>query len=579
MTALMDRHRELYQRSWKRLTAGIGLAAIQTLFLLPVPLLIKNVVDDAIPNHDQAKVALLGLGIVGLTLLNAVATVLARRVTLTVTKRAAREMRMRVLQRLYDASRQYHVTADQGAMHDRAVHETERVDMMTSALIADMVPSVVLATGLLGVLVSIDWLLTIVTVASGAVFALSNKRLVHWLESRYDQYQQAMERFSRGVLLGLRGQELTRIQGAEHVELHNRDGELADLERTGISRSMGYTVYDVSQQALLAIVGAVILIVGGLRVTDGAMSIGDLISFYAGFALLRGPLSSASGAMPTIVEGRQAMKRLYAALNDVERRPYSGDAPIRLVGRLQLDHVSLAYGDNRVLHDVSFALEPGHAIALIGANGSGKSSVINLLLGQYRPDSGRVLADGRPYDEVDQTMLLQGVGVVPQVPFFFPGSVRENLLYGSEHASSLDMHRALHLSNAADFVASLPRGLETELSDDALTLSGGQRQRLALTRALLRNPAVLVLDEPTNHLDSATVDRLLQSLAVLEHSPAVLLVSHDADLLDHVDEIVRLDQGRVIEHRRRVAPPSPDRAAAPRPGLPLLPPLPVYGDR
>jgi ABC-type bacteriocin/lantibiotic exporter with double-glycine peptidase domain len=141
------------------------------------------------------------------------------------------------------------------------------------------------------------------------------------------------------------------------------------------------------------------------------------------------------------------------------------------------------------------------------------------------------------------------------------------------------MHRALHLSNAADFVASLPRGLETELSDDALTLSGGQRQRLALTRALLRNPAVLVLDEPTNHLDSATVDRLLQSLAVLEHSPAVLLVSHDADLLDHVDEIVRLDQGRVIEHRRRVAPPSPDRAAAPRPGLPLLPPLPVYGDR
>jgi ABC-type multidrug transport system fused ATPase/permease subunit len=510
MTDLMERHRALYRRSWRRLTAGIGLAAVQTLFLLPVPVLIKNVVDDAIPNHDQSQVALLGLAIVGLTLLNAIATILARRVTLTVTKRAARDLRRRVLTRLYEASRQYHVTADQGAMHDRAVHETERVDMMTSALIADMVPSVVLATGLLGVLVGIDWLLTVVTVASGAVFAFSNRRLVHWLEGRYDRYQLAMERFSRGVLLALRGQELTRIQGAEKIELRNREVELVDLEREGISRSMGFTVYDVSQQALLATVGAVILIVGGLRVTSGDMSIGDLISFYAGFALLRGPLSSASGAMPTIVEGRQAMKRLYAALNDIELRPYSGSAPIQLVGRLQLDRVSMAYGDKPVLHEVSFALEPGRAIALVGPNGSGKSSVINLLLGQYRPDDGQVLADGRPYDELDLATLLQGVGVVPQVPFFFPGTIRENLLYGSEQASALDLHRALHLSNAADFVALLPRGLETELSDDALTLSGGQRQRLALSRALLRNPAVLVLDEPTNHLDSATVDRLLQ---------------------------------------------------------------------
>ena len=290
----------------------------------------------------------------------------------------------------------------------------------------------------------------------------------------------------------------------------------------------------------------------GIALTEelsDATTIGDLISFYAGFALLRGPLSSGTGAMPTIIEGRQAMERLYARLDEIDPQPYTGEQTITLRGELELVDVSMNYGERRVLDHVSLCIRPGRTVAIVGANGSGKSSIVNVLLGLYKPYEGAVTADGTAYDALDMTGLMQQFGVVPQVPFYFPGTIRENLLYGSERASPEALHRALTLSHAWDFVQHLPGGLDAELSDDALTLSGGQRQRLAIARALVREPAVLVLDEPTNHLDRATVDQILAVLRTLEPRPAVLVVTHDAGLLENVDEIVRMDAGRVVEHR------------------------------
>ena len=549
MSNEMRRHRSFYRASWRRLLLGVFLAAMQTLFLLPMPILIQRVIDDAIPHDRRGTIVALASAVVGLTVASAMMTLLARRVTLGVTKRAARDLRRMVIDRLNQASRQYHVTADQGSLHEVVVRETDRIDLMTSSLIADLLPSAVLVVGMLGVLISIDWVLTVVTVAMGALFAVANKCLIRFLDDRYERYHAALEGFSRGVLQMLRVQDLMRIQGARHVEEGRRDQELALLERTGIDRALAGSTYNVTQQSLIAIVGAAILMVGGLRAASGVTTIGDLISFYAGFALLRGPLSSGTGAMPTIIEGRQAMERLYARLDEIDPQPYIGQTALTLQGELALEDVSMRYDDTLVLDHVSLRVRPGRTVAIVGANGSGKSSIVNVLLGLYKPHEGHVYADGVAYTELDMTGLMRQIGVVPQVPFYFPGTIRENLLYGSEHANPDALHRALTLSHAWDFVQHLPGGLDAELSDDALTLSGGQRQRLAIARALVREPAVLVLDEPTNHLDRATVDQLLAALHTLEPRPAVLVVTHDAGLLKNVDEIVRMEAGRVVEHR------------------------------
>ena len=549
----LRRHRALYRASWPKLLLGVGLAALQTLALLPLPVLIQRVIDVAIPEARRGEIVALAGAMVVLTVCSAVLTLLARRVTLGVTKRAARDLRRDVIDRLNRASRQFHVTADQGRLHEMVVRDTDRIDLGTSSLIADLLPSTVLVLGMLGVLIGIDWILTLVTIATGVVFGVGNKLLIRRLDDRYEQYHRALEDFSRGVLQMLRVQDLMRIQGARHVEEARREQELALVERTGVSRALAGTAYEVIQQSLIAFVGAMILMVGGLRAAAGATSIGDLISFYAGFALLRGPLSSGSGAIPTIIEGRQALERLSTRLDEVDADPYRGGAEIELQGGLELDHVTLSYGERVVLDDVSLRVAPGRTIALVGPNGSGKSSAVNVLLGLYKPERGTARADGADYALLDIARLNQQIGVVPQVPFFFPGTIRENLRYGSEDVSNEAMHRALLLAGAWDFVSRLPSGLDTELSDDALTLSGGQRQRLAVARALVRRPAVLVLDEPTNHLDRVAVGNLLDALRVLEPNPAVVIVTHDASVLGHVDEIVRMDQGRIVA-RTEVAP-------------------------
>ncbi len=548
-TSVWARHYQFYRGSGKQLAVGIALSAVQTMTLLPVPLLVARAIDTAIPHKSVKQLLVIGAAIVGLTIVSALITLAARRVTLAVTKRATRDLRLMLLDKLYSVSRQFHVVNDQGELHDRLVHESDRVDLMTSALIADLLPAVVLTTGLLAVLSIRSPLLTLVTVVCTITLFACNRLLHSTLRQRFIRYQFSVGKFSRGVLHTLRTQDLTRIQGAEGFDRADRAAEATDLQLASQQRAMTLTIHSVSQQTLMAAVGAVILVVGGTLAARGRMSVGDLIGFYAGFALIRGPLTGVTAAYPTLVEGRESLHRLYLLLDHPDQRPYHGTRRIEFSGHLELCDASLAYGDRPVLRNVSLRLEPGRVVALVGPNGSGKSSVVNLLLGFYRPQEGSVRADGQAYDDLDLSYVVSRLGVVPQEPFFFPGTIRQNLLYGisqpTDDALDAAVHRALRLSTADQFLAYLPDGLDTALGDDAMVLSGGQRQRLAIARALVRKPYALILDEPTNHLDITVIASVLRNIRCLDPAPAVLIVSHDAEAARSADEVVRLVDGRI----------------------------------
>lgn len=544
-TSVWARHYQFYRGSGRQLAVGIALSAVQTMTLLPVPLLVARAIDTAIPRKSIQQLLIIGGAIVGLTIISALITLAARRVTLAVTKRATRDLRLMLLDKLYSVSRQFHVVNDQGELHDRLVHESDRVDLMTSTLIADLLPAVVLTTGLLAVLSIRSPLLTLVTVVCTLTLFACNRLLHSALRQRFIRYQFSVGKFSRGVLHTLRTQDLTRIQGAEAVDRADRAAEATELQVASQQRAMTLTIHSVSQQTLMAAVGAVILVVGGTLAARGRMSIGDLIGFYAGFALIRGPLTGVTAAYPTLVEGRQSLHRLYLLLDHPDNRPYAGTRRIEFSGHLELCDASLAYGDRPVLLGVSLRLEPGRVVALVGPNGSGKSSVVNLLLGFYRPQAGLVRADDEDYDDLDLSCVVSRLGVVPQEPFFFPGTIRQNLLYGISPPTADALERALYLSTADQFLAFLPDGLDTALGDDAMVLSGGQRQRLAIARALVREPCVLILDEPTNHLDITVIGSVLRNIRCLDPAPAVLIVSHDVEAARSADDVVRLVDGKI----------------------------------
>jgi ATP-binding cassette, subfamily B, bacterial len=247
----------------------------------------------------------------------------------------------------------------------------------------------------------------------------------------------------------------------------------------------------------------------------------------------------------------ESLHRVEEILDEPASEPYSGTRRIRFRGGIRLERVTFAYGERTVLNQVDLSIEPEESVALVGPNGAGKSTALSLILGLYGPQSGTVLADDVPLAEVDLSDLRRQIGVVLQDSLILPASIRENIAYGRPEASQADIERAAAHAGADGFIAELAEGYDTHVGDDGVLLSGGQRQRLAIARALLHRPALLILDEPATYLDDAKDGALLGPIAAMPERPAVLVVSHDPSVGSFVDRLYRLHDGRIHDETSR----------------------------
>jgi len=211
-----------------------------------------------------------------------------------------------------------------------------------------------------------------------------------------------------------------------------------------------------------------------------------------------------------------------------------------------LENVSFGYNSKRVLEGVDLTIAAGETVAVTGANGSGKTSILYLLLGLYAPQTGRLLADGTPYSSISISSLRRHIGVVTQDPVLFAGTIAENIAYTDMDADAEAIEAAARSALAHDFIADLPNGYDTKVGESGVFLSGGQRQRITLARALLKRPRLLILDEPSNHLDPETTAYLINHLAALPERPGILVITHDPHLAEQADRIYHLQDGRLI---------------------------------
>jgi ABC-type bacteriocin/lantibiotic exporter with double-glycine peptidase domain len=298
----------------------------------------------------------------------------------------------------------------------------------------------------------------------------------------------------------------------------------------------------------------VILVVGGYGVVRGDITIGHLLAFYAVAGMLSNYLRDMAGSLNPILAGYEALAQLNAFRAADSGPIYHGTKNVRFNGAIEFRHVSFGYENGPlVLRDVSLTLRPGLITAIMGPNGGGKSTLMNLALGLYRPQSGGLTADGLPYDEVDLHQLRCAVGVVAQDPILFDGTIRQNITYGCSNADYAALTHAATLAAAHAFICELPEGYDSRVGEGGVLLSGGQRQRIAIARAFLRQPKLLLLDEPTNHLDHDAVEQLIRNLRALPSRPTVLLVTHLKTIAAAADEVYELDQGELRPATARTA--------------------------
>lgn len=540
------RHYAAYYRGMeRRVLVSVLLAAGQALLVLPLAFLVRVAFDTLIPARDFGWLLAAGAGIFIVAVLNNAVTVWTRQMTLDVTKRAIAALRMELLDQCYALSRRFHTHADRGRLQSLLVHDTERVDVMSNALVTAFLPGACTALVLALVLLYLNPLMFLIIAAVMPLLIYSNRRSAQRVRAEMNRFHKAFETFSRGIFFVLQAMDLTRAQTAEAYERARQYTATENLRETSGRMALLNSAHRAQQNVIGVFWGVLILIGGGWAVAQNWMTLGDLLSYYVAVSLLSASMVSTLTAVPQIVEGNTSLGLLYDLLQTQDPQPYQGAREISFQGNVRFADVWFQYDDTPILRAVNLELERGKTTAVIGANGAGKSTLTFLLLGFYRPTRGALFADGIVYDEIAMAALRAHIGFLMQDPLLFTGTVRENIAYGLSDVRDAHIERAARLATAHEFIVQLPQGYDTEIGEEGKLLSGGQRQRIALARALLREPALLILDEPTNHLDAAAIFKLMENLKALTPQPALLLISHDLNIAQQADAVYELRGGEL----------------------------------
>jgi ABC-type multidrug transport system fused ATPase/permease subunit len=297
---------------------------------------------------------------------------------------------------------------------------------------------------------------------------------------------------------------------------------------------------------------AVVLVVGGRRVVNGSLSIGDFTAFYAYLLRLLSPMRSLGMLLGMAQRATASGARLFEIIDRTPRivAPPGAPALPEGSGAVRFDHVTLRYEGQDVpaLHDVTIDIPAGRTVALVGATGSGKTTLVQLLSRLYDPISGSVLVDGTDVRSVDPASLRAAIAIVDDSPFLFSASVRENIAYARPDATLEEVELAARRAQAHDFIERLPEGYETRIGERGLTLSGGQRQRVAIARAFLADPRILILDDATSSVDASTEQEIKTALRSVMRGRTTFVIAHRLSTIALADEIVVLEDGELIAH-------------------------------
>jgi ATP-binding cassette subfamily B protein len=543
----------LFTDARRLVAATVTLSVLQALALVPIAHLLQRAFDSQIPHHHSGAVAVTGALVLLLYAVNAGLGLWTRYISLKVNKRAIARLRVILTERLYSLDRATLDRSSAGVLQSIVVQDSERVDVMSNGLIALLLPAAIVSVGLLVVALAVSPILCGALLTVVPMMVAINRWLTPVMRRRTRRWQRAFDAFASATALGLRAISLTKVHGAEEMEIARRSQQIEELTDTGRQMAWANGAYGVLQGSLSACAGVIVLIVGGWSAARGDLTVGQLIGFYAITGLLLRQLGPIIANVPVLILGYESMVRLDSLLQTAGAEPYVGTRRLDFDGALTFAGVSFAYDEQPVLRDIDLSIAAGERIAIVGPNGAGKSTLVSLLLGLYRPTAGQILADGVPFDQLEIRSFRRSIGVVLQDPLIFPGTVGENIAYGRPDATDAEIHRAAASATAAEFIEALPLGYATPVGDEGVGLSGGQRQRVAVARALLARPALLVLDEPTTYLDDAAIDTLLQNLRELPYSPTVIAVSHDSATETWADRVITLRDGRISNEVTRLS--------------------------
>jgi ATP-binding cassette subfamily B protein len=532
------------------LLEAFGCALLLTVLGISTAYFIQHLVDSVLVRHEERLLNALGVGMVLLLLFRTLFGLLRQYLVAHVGRKVDLALIAGYSRHILSLPLRFFETRRVGEILSR-VNDTTKV---REAINGTTLTAVVDGT-LVVVMLVVLWLydVRLALVATAFVPLLLVSVMAHHPAARRLS-NEAMERaaqLSAHLVEDISAVETVKAFGIERARAEEGEArlirvikEIFSLQKLGISLTTLGTL-------VTALAGIVILWYGGHRVMDGALSIGELMFFYTLLGHLLGPLERLASVNLKLQDALMAVDRLYQILElelELEAGPARKVPFVGIQSALVMQKVCFGYGSRgNVLDKVNLYVPAGKTIGIVGASGSGKSTLLKLLMGYYQPTEGRILIDGVDMRDFELASLRGQIGLVSQEPFIFNGTLRDNIALGKPGATLAEVLEAARAAGLDEFIAGLPERLETIIGERGANLSGGQRQRLAIARALLRRPDILIFDEATSHLDTATEQAIQNSLRTVLAGKTVIVVAHRLSTVKHADHIYVLQQGRVVE--------------------------------
>jgi ABC-type multidrug transport system fused ATPase/permease subunit len=538
-----------YLRPYWRLTVGAYLIVLGiNILAIIVPQLIRWSVDQGIGGRDAALLGRSLLVLLGLTLLKGVLSFVQGRWTEIASQSVAYDLRKAIHHKLSSLSFSYHDHAQTGQLLSRAVQDVERIRFLTGRATLRLVEG---ATLLLGTLAALLWMNP-----GLALLVLATMPLLVYVAFRFGQrfrplsldIQQQLAVLTTRLEQNLRGARVVKAFAQERAEIARFDRENDDWFRLS-AEAVRLRAFNAPLIDLIASIGTVFIVwYGGFLVIRGRLTLGELVAFSTYLGQLVQPVRRLGMIIPALAMAAAAGERIFEILDVTSEVQDAPDAQLlpSVRGHILFERVSFAYfGRHRVLDGITFEALPGQVIALLGATGSGKSTIINLIPRFYDPGGGRITLDGHDIRRVTLNSLRGQIGIVLQETTLFAATIRENIAFGCPDAGEGEIVAAAQAAQAHQFIMEMPRGYDTEVGERGVTLSGGQKQRVAIARALLKDPPVLILDDATSSVDTETERQIQLALERLMRGRTSFVIAQRLSTVRMADLILVLERGRI----------------------------------
>lgn len=538
--------------NWAKILVSTILFIIKNCAVWIIPIVTANIINAVTRNNDNTirDMTINGIILAVVVLQNIPTHVLYATYTDRMLRTIGSGLRNTLIKKLQHLSLTYHKELESGKIQSKFIRDIEAIEFFNSHFLKSVIPAIVGILISAGISLSKSGEVTIFYAVVIPANILAVNMFNKPMRENNHTFRSANENMSANVSTMIEMIPVTKAHGLENEEIAKLEQNIKNLREKGFILDRTNAYFGSITWVISQILSGVCLIFTGWLALQGKINVGDIVIYQTYFSTISGNIQTLVNIYPELTKGLESVRSVSEIALSDRIEDDRGKIPLRYIhGSIDFNNVYFRYPDAEedIIKDFSLSVNPGDCVAFVGSSGSGKSTIMNMIIGFLMPTGGEFKIDGKPVEAINLASYRHHISVVPQNSILFKGTIKENITYGLYNVSDEEINRVVELANITEFLDTLPNGLDTVIGEHGDKLSGGQKQRISIARALIRDPQILILDEATSALDNISEYHVQKAISTLIKGRTTFIVAHRLSTIRDADKIVVMDNGKIVE--------------------------------